>query len=249
MIQRFQEIQDSKHNVNDLEQQINNLNIQNIELREKALNYKGKYEEIVRLSQEMEQTARIALNERDMMEEKLRQIMAEAEKDKEISLSQITSLERYIDIISEDLRNAREELDQRISEFFQKENEYKLALDTSMHQNVELQQKIDKLEEEKNFEILKLEALIDQERARCEAADNERQKIQEEYDTLNQTLNYTANQLAEKKKLYNELLNKVFHNDISLFLIGKTRKGEESRIARKASSTGRFNPFSAKANK
>jgi hypothetical protein len=209
MIQGFQEMQNANSNLNDLEQRISHMNIKNLELTEQAQKYKGKYQEIVKISQEMEEAARMAFQEKEIMENDLRRFISESQTEKGFLQNALTSLENEKVIILEEMQKLKDEFHQRIAEFFEKENEFKFNLDSAIEQNMALQQKIDKLEEEKTDEILQIESILDQERARYEVSETERQKIQEEYDTLNQTLNYTASQLAEKKKICLDLQSKV----------------------------------------
>ena len=61
--------------------------------------------------------------------------------------------------------------------------------------------------------MYKIELLLQNETTRVETLEVEKAKIQEEFDTLSQTLNYNINDLQEKKRLLNEA-----HVQVALFL-------------------------------
>lgn len=73
-------------------------------------------------------------------------------------------------------------------------------MDTLFTDNNELRERIQTLEEEKINEVSRLQKSLDKIELKCENIENEKDKIQEEYDTLLQTYHYTSNELEEKKK-------------------------------------------------
>ena len=61
----------------------------------------------------------------------------------------------------------------------------------------------------KDDQILEQKAILENERGKNEALSLEINKIQEEYDTVNQTLSYNDDELEQKKKLLHEVQIKV----------------------------------------
>jgi len=208
----FQQIQEARSDMDGLEKTMDQLNLRNLEMKEQMLSYKEKYEDMLQLYQEMEECIKTTLTEKDNNEKEFKEELNKKNMERAVLENTVTSLENKMNIILEDLNRSKDELNelaQTLSEFYTKENEYKLSLDTLYRENVELNEKYTKFEEQKSNELTQVNILLDKAKSALETLETERNKVQEEFDTLNQTLNYNVNELEEKKTLLAEAQGKV----------------------------------------
>jgi len=212
LYEEIQQIHDIRSDPTTLESRIEQLNLKNFELKDQMLSFKDKNEKMMKLYQELEDHLQTTLREKDENETDLREQLDKAVAEKNILETSVSSLENNFKIISEDLEKYEREnkdLSQTLSDFYIKENEYKINAETLYQENVQLQEKLSQIEDLKNAEIRQLEAIVEKQKIFLETLENDRTKVQEELDTLTQTLNYNVNQLEEKKQLLAETQEKL----------------------------------------
>ena len=93
----------------------------------------------------------------------------------------------------------------QITEKTNREVEQEKEIQSHNKMFAELQETITKLENEQSSEIFKLETSLEQEKINVEILENEKNKLKEELDTANQTLNFKDGELRETKKLLNSV--------------------------------------------
>jgi len=212
LYEEIQQIHDIRSDPTTMESRIEQLNIKNFELKDQMLSFKDQNEKMVKLYSELEGHLQATLKEKDETEKNLHEQLDKAIAEKNILETSVSSLENNFKIISEDLEKYEREnkdLSQTLSDFYIKENEYKINAETLYQENVQLQEKLSQIEDLKNAEIRQLEAIVEKQKIFLETLENDRTKVQEELDTLTQTLNYNINQLEEKKQLLAETQDKL----------------------------------------
>ena len=113
----------------------------------------------------------------------------------------LLGLDCLLDVLNCDPNWTDQDLTATLSDQYARENEYKLTIDKLHQDMVELLESSAKIEDQKTLEMQQLQGLIEKANLRAETLETERNKLQEEIDTLNQTLNYNTNELEEKKNL------------------------------------------------
>ena len=222
MYKEFQQLQNNRFDVDNLEKHRDELNLKNLELNEQANTYREKYEEMIKVCHEMEECMKLSFVEKEEAEKSFRDELNKKTTENGILANTAASLEKKSNILLEDLNKSKKELNQLatdLTELYNRENEHKLNIDKLYNENIQLQEQFTKFEDQKAQEILQLQGLIEKMNSKTEAIETERNKVQEELDTLNQTLNYNTDELEEKKNLLVEYQAKVISFSLKAYLI------------------------------
>ena len=182
LISNFEAIQNTKINLNELEQNIHQLTIKNLELREQAKSHIQNNDDLTTKLTELKTNLKTLLNEKDDINSKYIILYDTNIKEKAILENTINALENNMRIILDDLNKSKEEITNlvdKVSELYAEQNELKLNTETLFTDKMKLEFELEKIVSEKTEEILQTEKSLEKERVRFENAENERRKLQE----------------------------------------------------------------------
>ena len=203
LIINFEAIQNTKINLNELEQNIHLLTIKNLELKEQAQNHIQKNDDLTTKLVELKTNFKTLLNEKEDINSKYNILYDANIKEKTILENTINSLENNMRIIIDDLNKSKEEISDlvnKVSELYVEQDEYKLNIETLFSDKMKLQFELDKIVSEKTDEILQTEKNLEKECVRYENAENERRKLQEVF-TIKMTVKIFNRNLIHSIKL------------------------------------------------
>ncbi len=141
--------------------------MKNLEYQEQASRYKEKYEEALKYSQQFEELNKKIKLENESTEKKLQEELNILTKERVMLESKSIDFEQLIKEISQDLSRSREEskdLREKLTDQYERESQYKLSLDSLSRENLQFEQRLKKLEEERNNQIFDLETMLEGEK-------------------------------------------------------------------------------------
>jgi len=219
LLQRFQKIQNEQVDAGELEREVNKLKLENLQLKEHIESVEEKNQSLCKEMEEYIVSLENTINEN---EEKFSEDLRLKGKEIGALKQNNAALEDQLYNTNKKLEEFQGELDNlanTLSEVYQRENQYKLALSELEQMNSDLKEELEQLEDQNRIQINHLKNECSKQQEAVENLEVERKRIQDELDILSQTNNYHVNELEEKKILILDLKQQVLDLRISLFLI------------------------------
>ena len=149
----------------------------------------------------------IQLYAKNLIENPYSKQLIEKVNEKTVMLNNIAALENNMNAIMDEFNKSRDEINDlstKLSVFSGKENNYRFIIEDLASWNKQLNEKLDNLEVNRRDDC-NINCMIEHVSVKVEPFDADRSAvIQEEFDTLSQTLNYNINDLQEKRRLLDE---------------------------------------------